>query len=99
MLPELTTTDKLNMSLSQIRRYEKKRTKMTFNNRYYIQYYGYNVALHDWNLERDADGYITVTGNLENGNSWQTSPMISIETMDDHYQVITESNTIYRLYW
>lgn len=98
MIPKLTNYNKLNMSLSQIRRYEKKFTKMRFNNRYYIQYYGYNVALHDWNVSRDDEGYITINGVLENGNSWQTSPICSFETMDDHYQVITESNTIYRLY-
>ena len=99
MLPQLTQSERLSMSLSQVRRYEKKLTKMSRNNRYYIQYYGYNVALHDWNLERDDSGFIYVHGTLENGNSWETSPIVSMETMDDHYQVITESNTIYRLYW
>ena len=99
MLPELTQDEKLSMSLAQIRRYEKKRTKMRFNNRYYIQYYGYNVSLHNWTLERDQEGYIYVQGTLENGNNWQTSPVVSMNTMDDHYEITTESNTIYRLYW
>ncbi len=98
MIPELSPENKLNMSLSQIRRYEKKYKKMRLNNRYYIQYYGYDVALHDWNLEI-SDDYIYATGTLENDNRWQTSPIILLETRDDHYKVTTESNTIYRLYF
>ena len=99
MLPKLTTNEKVNMSLSQIRRYEKKRTKMSFNNRYYIQYYGYDVALHDWSLENDEEGYIYINGTLENGNKWETSGLVSMTTENDHYLVVTESNTYYRLYW
>ncbi len=99
MIPELTTSDKLSMSLSQIRRYEKKRTKMFHNNKYYIQYYGYNVAIHDWILVKDAESYIYLSGTLENGNAWQTSPIVSMITNEDHYEITTESNTIYRAYW
>jgi hypothetical protein len=99
MIPELTIEDKLHMTLSQIRRYEKKRTKMRYNNAYYIQYYGYNVSLRDWSFEQDEDGYIYVNGTLENGNGWGTSAIVDLHTNDDHYEVITRSNTIYRLYW
>lgn len=99
MIPELTLQDQLKMTLSQISRYEKKRTKMRYNNRYYIQYYNYNVALHDWEIIHDPDNYIYFVGTLENGNPWQTSPMVSIKTEVDHYVVLTESNTTYRLYF
>jgi hypothetical protein len=99
MIPELTIQDKLQMTLSQIRRYEKKRTKMLHNNAYYIQYYGYNVSLRDWSLECDKEGYIYANGNLENGNGWGTSAIVSLTTNEDHYEVLTKSNTIYRLYW
>lgn len=99
MIPELSPEDKLNMSLSQINRYEKKYNKMRHNNRYYIQYYGYDVALHDWELERDNNNYFYVNGTLENNNKWITSAISSMEMRDDHYKVITESGTIYRLYF
>lgn len=98
MIPELTVSNKTYMSLSQIHRYEKKRTKMLHNSRYYIQYYGYDVALHDWSLEKDDDGYIYIKGVLENGNNWITSDVISMINMDDHYKITTTSKTIYRLY-
>jgi hypothetical protein len=99
MIPELSPENKLDMSLSQIRRYEKKYKKLKFNNRYYIQYYGYDVALHDWKLERSSDNFLYATGTLENDNSWETSPIVRMESRDDHYKITTESNTIYRLYF
>ncbi len=99
MIPELTPNQKQSMTLTQIRRYEKKRTKLMYNNRYYIQHYGYNVSLHDWDLQRDDDGYIYASGTLENGNRWETSAIQSFQTMEDHYEILTNSNTIYRLYW
>jgi hypothetical protein len=103
MIPELTPENKLDMSLSQIRRYEKKYKKLKFNNRYYIQYYGYDVALHDWKLERPLasyeNDYLYASGTLENGNSWKTSPIVKMEWRSDHYKITTESNTIYRLYF
>ena len=58
MIPKLTNCDKLNMSLSQINRYEKKYTKMRYNNNYYIKHYGYDVSLEDWKIEVDKENYI-----------------------------------------
>ena len=36
MIPSLTNSEQLTMTLSQIRRYEKKYTKLQKNNKYYI---------------------------------------------------------------
>jgi hypothetical protein len=99
MIPKLTIGDKLNMSLSQINRYEKKYTKMTYNNDYYIQYYGYDVELICWDIKLDENDFIYATGCLGNGNLWETSDIVSIKTRKDHYRCKTSSGTVYRLYW
>jgi hypothetical protein len=99
MIPKLSINDKLNMSLSQINRYEKKYTKLCNNNRYYISHYGYNVALEDWSIHVDEDDYIYAKGYLGNDNAWTTSGILSMETVDGHYRCTTESGTVYRLYF
>ncbi len=99
MIPKLTPADKLNMSLSQINRYEKKYTKLTYNNDYYIQYYGYDVELDEWDIQFDEDDYMYVVGKLGNGNDWETSKILSIKMRKDHYRCKTSSGTVYRLYW
>jgi hypothetical protein len=99
MIPKLSVDDKLNMSLSQINRYEKKYTKMTYNNDYYIQYYGYDVELMSWDIKLDENDYIYAEGFLGNGNLWETSDIVSIKARKDHYRCKTSSGTVYRLYW
>ena len=99
MIPKLTPNDKLNMTLSQINRYEKKYTKLSKDNRYYIQHYNYDVALNDWSLHVDSEGFISARGVLENGNFWITSGIEHLETRNDHYCCTTENGTIYRLYF
>ena len=99
MIQELTNSDRLNMSLSQINRYEKKYLKLTKNNRYYIQYYGYDVVLNDWSLHLEPDGLSIAKGYLGNDNSWETSPFTNVERLTDHYACTTKSGTVYRLYY
>ena len=99
MIPKLTSEDKINMTLSQINRYEKKYTKLTYNNNYYIQYYGYDVELDNWDILIDDNSYIYATGNLGNGNEWETSGIVSMKRRKDHYRCETSSGTVYRLYW
>lgn len=99
MIPELTSQDRLNMSLSQINRYEKKYTKLLKNNDYYIQYYGYDVVLNDWSMHIEQDGFSIGKGYLGNGNAWQTSGFTSVRRLSDHYACTTESGTVYRLYY
>jgi len=99
MIPQLTNSDKLNMTLSQINRYEKKYTKMSKNNSYYIQYYGYDVTLEDWSTHLEPDGFTIAKGYLGNGNSWETSGFTSVERNPDHYRCTTENGTVYRLYY
>ena len=99
MIHKLTISDKLNMSLSQINRYEKKYTKMIYNNDYYIQYYGYDVELFSWDIKLDENDFIYATGCLGNDNLWETSDIVSIKTRKDHYRCKTSSGTVYRLYW
>ena len=99
MIPELTSADRLSMSLSQINRYEKKFTKLLYNNRYYLQYYDYDVSLHDWSIRVDDDGFIIAEGNLENGNSWKTSGIIDFVSNGNHYRCTTENGSVYRLYF
>ncbi len=99
MIPKLTLDDKITMTLSQINRYEKKYTKLTYNNDYYIQYYGYDVELDDWDIQIDDDSYIYATGNLGNGNPWETSNIVSMKQRKDHFRCKTSSGTVYRLYW
>lgn len=99
MIPELTSQDKLNMSLSQINRYEKKYTKLLKNNDYYIQYYGYDVVLNDWSMHIEPDGFTIGKGYLGNDNAWQTSGFTTVRRLDDHYSCTTESGTVYRLYY
>jgi hypothetical protein len=99
MIPTLSINDKLNMSLSQINRYEKKYTKLRHNNRYYISHYGYDVALEDWSIHVDGDDYIYAKGYLGNDNGWTTSGILSMETVGNYYRCTTESGTVYRLYF
>ncbi len=99
MIPTLSNNDKLNMSLSQINRYEKKYTKLRHNNSYYISHYYYDVALEDWSLHVDRDNYIYAKGYLCNNNGWTTSCILSMEMVDDHYRCTTESGTVYRLHF
>jgi hypothetical protein len=99
MIPKLTVGDKLDMTLSQINRYEKKYTKMTYNNDYYIQYYGYDVELICWDIKLDENDFIYAEGCLGNGNPWETSDIVSIKARKDHYRCKTSSGTVYRLYW
>ncbi len=99
MIPKLTPNDKMTMSLSQINRYEKKYTKLTYNNNYYIQYYGYDVELDQWDIRFDEDDYMYAVGNLGNGNEWETSNIVSIKARKDHYRCKTSSGTVYRLYF
>jgi len=98
MIPKLTPEDKINMSLSQINRYEKKYTKLTYNNNYYIQYYGYDVELDEWDIQFDENDYMYAVGKLGNGNEWETSNIVSIKQRRDHYRCKTSSGTVYRLY-
>lgn len=98
MIPSLTNAEQLTMTLSQIRRYEKKYTKLQKNNKYYIQYYGYDVDLDDWSLHVE-DGFIYAKGYLGNDNSWETSNIKELVNMGKYYHCTTESGTIYRLYF
>jgi hypothetical protein len=99
MIPKLTPNDKLNMTLGQINRYEKKYTKLSKDNRYYLQHYNYDVSLNEWSIHVDAEGYINARGNLENGNFWITSDIKDLKSCADHYCCTTQSGTIYRLYF
>jgi hypothetical protein len=99
MIQELSNSDRLNMSLSQINRYEKKYLKLTKNNSYYIQYYGYDVVLNDWSMHVMSDGFTIAKGYLGNGNAWETSGFTKVDRLTDHYACTTESGTVYRLYY
>lgn len=98
MISKLTPDDKINMTLSQINRYEKKYTKLTYNNNYYIQYYGYDVELYNWDIVIDGDSCYAI-GNLGNCNEWETSNIRSMKRRKNHYRCKTSSGNIYRLYW
>jgi hypothetical protein len=98
MIPELTREQMLNMSLSQMHRYNKKRTKMQHNNEYYIQHYNYDVPLYYWKLEYLPDGTLQARGLLGNGNEWLTSYFKLFTYESGHYKGVTISGHVYRLY-
>jgi len=99
MIPELTSADRLSMSLSQINRYEKKYTKLRYNNRYYLQYYDYDVSLQNWSLKVDNKVFLYAEGYLGNGNAWETSGIVDVVAKEHYYRCTTESGTVYRLYF
>jgi hypothetical protein len=55
------------------------------------------MDLYNWWIETE-DHYIYVVGERRNGRLWETSEVVSIQTMPDHYRVHTE-NSVYKLFW
>ena len=54
--------------------------------------------LHDWSFEFSRAGGMYCVGRIANNRVWETTQVLSLITLDDHYQVTTR-NTTYLLYW
>ena len=52
------------------------------------------MDLYNWSFETRR-GYIYCVGEFYNGKLWQTSPVVSLETRNNCYKVVTENSTYY----
>jgi hypothetical protein len=54
--------------------------------------------LHNWAFDFTRAGSLYCSGTLANNRVWETTQILELITMEDHYQVRTRNST-YLLYW
>ena len=55
-------------------------------------------TLYNWKFETNRHGYLFCVGDLDNGRGWETSSIVSLSTMRDGYEVVTQ-HSVYFLPW
>ncbi len=56
-------------------------------------------TLYNWKFETDRTGYsLYCVGDLYNGRGWETSSIVSMQTLRDGYEVTTR-HSVYFLPW
>jgi hypothetical protein len=54
--------------------------------------------LHEWKFKTTRNGYIYCVGKLDDGTDWETSHVVSMDTLRDGYRVVT-NHSVYYLWW
>lgn len=97
---DLTLDEKINMSLDEIQAHELKNKKIykkpvTFNSKKNI-----NNILYSWVIHIDSDSDEYVTGYRKRSNNlFETSTIKHKIPMSDHLLIITENESLYKLYY
>ena len=56
-------------------------------------------TLYNWKFETDRSGYsLYCVGDLPNGRGWETSSIVSMQMLQDGYEVTTR-HSVYFLPW